>query len=71
MGTPAHSDVKRLPVRLGFSSKEPRADTLFQVGQPYQLLLVSNASCVMTSSSIALNFARLKPFRRKYQSVCS
>lgn len=70
METPAHSDVERLPVRLGFSSKEPRVETLFQVECPYPLLLVSDDACVMTLSLAALNFARLKPVRMKYWSVC-
>ena len=70
METLAHSDVEHLPLRLGFSSKEPRAETLFQVGRPYQLLLVSDDACVMTLSLVALNFARLHSDRFKYWAVC-
>jgi len=70
MEAPAHSDVECLPVRLGFGSEEPRAEALFQVGLPYQLLLVSDDAAVVTMPSAALKFAGLKPVRKKYWSVC-
>lgn len=61
METLAHRFVECFPIRLGFSSKEPRAETLFQVGWPYRLVLASNDARVMTLSVVALNFARLIP----------
>lgn len=70
MKSSAHSDVECLPVGLGFRSKEIRAGTLFRVGRPYRLLLVSDDACVTTLSLLALNFAGLKPVRMKYWSVC-
>lgn len=70
METLAHRFVECFPLRLGFSSKEPRAEALFQVGWLYWLVLVSNDARGMTLSVVALNFARLIPARMKYRSVC-